>query len=197
MKTEEILYKLSLSKFRSSFKLKEKEKAYLKEKGCRIYQQPLHFHGGDDGIRTHDPYVANVMLSQLSYIPMGVALCARRYFPRSNAVCQTLLRGHPQKVHGWNRLRQNALLHERRLHARLVTLGNEGLEQRLAVLRQLNHAGEYVDVLIRLAGGAAALAIDLHDEQLRVHLHERALALDDLGAAHVGAHLQALTDEIV
>ena len=33
MKTEEILYKLSLSKFRSSFKLKEKEKAYLKEKG--------------------------------------------------------------------------------------------------------------------------------------------------------------------
>ena len=25
--------------------------------------------GGDDGIRTHDPYVANVMLSQLSYIP--------------------------------------------------------------------------------------------------------------------------------
>ena len=33
MKTDEILYKLSLSKFRSSFKLKEKEKAYLKEKG--------------------------------------------------------------------------------------------------------------------------------------------------------------------
>ena len=25
--------------------------------------------GGDDGIRTHDPHVANVMLSQLSYIP--------------------------------------------------------------------------------------------------------------------------------
>ena len=25
--------------------------------------------GGDDGIRTHDPHVANVVLSQLSYIP--------------------------------------------------------------------------------------------------------------------------------
>ena len=30
---EEILYKLSLSKFRSSFKLKEKDKDYIKEKG--------------------------------------------------------------------------------------------------------------------------------------------------------------------
>ena len=27
------------------------------------------FFGGDGGIRTHDPYVANVMLSQLSYTP--------------------------------------------------------------------------------------------------------------------------------
>ena len=29
----------------------------------------LRLRGGDDGIRTHDPHVANVMLSQLSYIP--------------------------------------------------------------------------------------------------------------------------------
>lgn len=29
----------------------------------------LSISGGDDGIRTHDPHVANVMLSQLSYIP--------------------------------------------------------------------------------------------------------------------------------
>ncbi len=29
----------------------------------------LKARGGDDGIRTHDPHVANVMLSQLSYIP--------------------------------------------------------------------------------------------------------------------------------
>ena len=28
------------------------------------------FVGGDGGIRTHDPYVANVMLSQLSYTPI-------------------------------------------------------------------------------------------------------------------------------
>ena len=29
------------------------------------------FHGGDEGIRTLGPHVANVMLSQLSYIPTG------------------------------------------------------------------------------------------------------------------------------
>ena len=34
--------------------------------------------GGDDGVRTHGPHVANVMLSQLSYIPTGFALLARR-----------------------------------------------------------------------------------------------------------------------
>ena len=27
------------------------------------------YSGGADGIRTHDPHVANVMLSQLSYCP--------------------------------------------------------------------------------------------------------------------------------
>lgn len=37
----------------------------------------LNIRGGDDGIRTHDPHVANVMLSQLSYIPTGSALIAR------------------------------------------------------------------------------------------------------------------------
>lgn len=30
-----------------------------------------YFYGGDDGIRTHDPHVANVVLSQLSYIPVN------------------------------------------------------------------------------------------------------------------------------
>ena len=34
----------------------------------------LRLRGGDDGIRTHDPHVANVMLSQLSYIP--TCMCA-------------------------------------------------------------------------------------------------------------------------
>ena len=33
MKTEEILYRLSKSKFRSSFKLNEKDKTYIKDKG--------------------------------------------------------------------------------------------------------------------------------------------------------------------
>jgi hypothetical protein len=31
-------------------------------------------NGGDGGIRTPDPHVANVMLSQLSYIPTAVPL---------------------------------------------------------------------------------------------------------------------------
>jgi hypothetical protein len=30
---------------------------------------PLMHLGGDDGTRTHDPHIANVVLSQLSYIP--------------------------------------------------------------------------------------------------------------------------------
>ena len=31
----------------------------------------FHFHGGDDGIRTHDPLLAGQVLSQLSYTPIG------------------------------------------------------------------------------------------------------------------------------
>lgn len=53
------------------------------------------------------------------------------------------------------------------LHARQRSLFDEGLEQRLAVLRQLHHAGEDVDVLVGLTSRAAALAVDFHDEQLR------------------------------
>ena len=36
-------------------------------------------HGGDGGTRTPDPYVANVMLYQLSYIPMGTYLVRRLF----------------------------------------------------------------------------------------------------------------------
>ena len=32
-------------------------------------------HGGDDGIRTHDPLLAGQVLSQLSYTPIGLGLC--------------------------------------------------------------------------------------------------------------------------
>ena len=35
--------------------------------------------GGDGGTRTPDPYVANVMLYQLSYIPMGTYLVRRLF----------------------------------------------------------------------------------------------------------------------
>ena len=35
-----------------------------------IKSYPLHFLGGDDGIRTHDPLLAGQVLSQLSYTPI-------------------------------------------------------------------------------------------------------------------------------
>ena len=43
----------------------------------------------------------------------------------------------------------------------------------------------------------AALAIHLEDEQLRVHLHENAFALDDFRPTHIGPNFQALTYEVV
>ena len=44
--------------------------------------------GGDEGARTPDPHVANVVLSQLSYIPTTSALCARWYFAATGDTCQ-------------------------------------------------------------------------------------------------------------
>jgi hypothetical protein len=35
-----------------------------------------HFYGGDDGIRTHDPLVANEVLSQLSHAPTAEYIIA-------------------------------------------------------------------------------------------------------------------------
>lgn len=40
-------------------------------------QGVFKFRGGDEGIRTLGPHVANVMLSQLSYIPTLGALLAQ------------------------------------------------------------------------------------------------------------------------
>jgi hypothetical protein len=37
----------------------------------RICTLTWYHDGGDEGIRTLGPHVANVMLSQLSYIPIG------------------------------------------------------------------------------------------------------------------------------
>ena len=45
--------------------------AWINKKGT-FGRQKFLFVGGDGGIRTHDPYVANVMLSQLSYTPIFV-----------------------------------------------------------------------------------------------------------------------------
>ena len=53
-------------------------KALRTKSGAKPVALPrLSFRGGDDGIRTHDPHVANVMLSQLSYIPTKVCAFAQ------------------------------------------------------------------------------------------------------------------------
>ena len=49
---------------------------HAKKKGQDLHPD-LALRGGDDGIRTHDPHVANVMLSQLSYIPTNIHAFAR------------------------------------------------------------------------------------------------------------------------
>ena len=49
----------------------------IQKSGRKLLPARLNFRGGDDGIRTHDPHVANVMLSQLSYIPTGLCAFAR------------------------------------------------------------------------------------------------------------------------
>ena len=51
--------------------------AKKKEKVRRHNPLTCGKRGGDDGIRTHDPHVANVMLSQLSYIPTKVCAFAQ------------------------------------------------------------------------------------------------------------------------
>ena len=60
---------------------------------------------------------------------------------------------------------------------------------------ELDRAREHVHVLIGLTGLATALLIGLHDEQRGMSSHERALALDDLGPAHVGPELEPLPCE--
>ncbi len=66
----------------------------------------INFRGGDDGIRTHDPHVANVMLSQLSYIPTGyMRLRARTYFAGIGSDCQMMVQNvHRMIVELWLRL---------------------------------------------------------------------------------------------
>ena len=46
----------------------------FKKRTFVLVDKSAFFVGGDGGIRTHDPYVANVMLSQLSYTPMLLKL---------------------------------------------------------------------------------------------------------------------------
>lgn len=57
------------------------------------------FHGGDEGIRTLGPHVANVMLSQLSYIPTGYARrSAERYFALLAGACQQPYTQRPRNM---------------------------------------------------------------------------------------------------
>ena len=50
-------------------------------------------HGGDDGIRTHDPLLAGQVLSQLSYTPLGAASqgCGVGHDLPSHAVASVVL----------------------------------------------------------------------------------------------------------
>lgn len=58
-----------------------KYSSIARHKTGRDISRPVNFRGGDDGIRTHDPHVANVMLSQLSYIPTKVRIARESIFP--------------------------------------------------------------------------------------------------------------------
>ena len=55
--------------------------------------KPFGSHGGDDGIRTHDPLLAGQVLSQLSYTPMGAASqgCGVGHDLPSHAVASVVL----------------------------------------------------------------------------------------------------------
>ena len=55
--------------------------------------EPFGSHGGDDGIRTHDPLLAGQVLSQLSYTPMGAASqgCGVGHDLPSHAVASVVL----------------------------------------------------------------------------------------------------------
>lgn len=61
-----------------------------KTKQARQSPDLQKIRGGDDGIRTHDPHVANVMLSQLSYIPTKDALVRNQVFCTFVAQVSTL-----------------------------------------------------------------------------------------------------------
>ena len=52
-------------------------KAFTKIGTKPVASPRSNFRGGDEGIRTLDPHVANVVLSQLSYIPTGYYAFAR------------------------------------------------------------------------------------------------------------------------
>ena len=56
---------MNIKVFRTFMLRKAIKKGFLKA----LNAETLAIFGGDDGIRTHDLYVANVPLSQLSYIP--------------------------------------------------------------------------------------------------------------------------------
>ena len=74
---------------------------------------------------------------------------------------------------------------------------DEFAEEGLTILGELYHAGEHISELIGVASSAAALALNLHDEQPRVHLSEHAHVLYDLRTAHVRADLDLLADEVI
>ena len=80
----------------------------------------------------------------------------------------------------------------------LIELVAERREDVLAGLgvEQLDRAGEHVDVLVALAGGAAAALGDLHDEDGGMDGLDGTHAFNHARAAHVGLDLNPIADHL-
>lgn len=78
-----------------------------------------------------------------------------------------------------------------------LSLLDERAEDGLAILRQLDHAGEHISELIGLACLRTALALDLHDKESRMNLGQYSFVLYDLRTAHVRFYPDMLSDEII
>ncbi len=102
---------------------------------------------------------------------------------------------------GLSRLREQLLLVVEqfdvlrcRLRRRVI---NEFAEDGFAILREFNHAGEHISILVGMPCRATALAFDLHDEEPWMYLSENTDILYDLRTTHIRAYLDLLANEVV
>lgn len=149
------------------------------------------FHGGDEGIRTLGPHVANVMLSQLSYIPTG-------YAPEAQGSILHLLQGFVKRRNARIPLRRKTHTEANAPPGYTVRKDASGIRrtahrQEAAMLNRdaLTQAGIDVDeALERVMGNEMLLERvlgmylnDTHFEQLR-----EAVAANDADGAIAAVH---------